>query len=415
MYNFITAFVKEKTNNKSWMELDLSQVTLFDIQNTYAQIHLHVTTTQLPNVVRRIDWADIRGTVTEVLITLEEFFFRNGNKTLKTYATLASIETGVVKYADAFQAGYDIQIINRDYAVGNVNNTTDANDVYMTKNGVSAIDFKNHCLAVVNDLLHFVDADADNVYVTDAMKTCRLSGRNEIGIINLKKVSKITCVPITEAMISGESATRNKLGEKFYVKLPVSAKGKLVGISLGGYLHLMNPKVFYSISDTHYCFDVRNIELVDRILESEDIIDLSSLGLERAGANSKQLSKEQLHSNEVIKKYATLSQSFLIVFDNPELIKETIVLQETQLPGMYTYPKLPTLPVVYKKGMLASYKFEVDQDKYAIRTYRGFYHHYLMHTTTQAINPADNRVPHDPRKPSNAYFLKLSTTKLKLA
>lgn len=415
MYNFITAFVKEKSNNKAWLEMDLLQVTLYDMQNNYSDIHIHVTTTHQPDVVRRINWADIRGSVTEVLITLETFFIRNANKTLKTYATLASIENGVVKYADAFQAGYDVQVINRAYAVGNVNSTTDAQDVYMRKASVDPLDFKNHCLVTVNDLLHFVDADSENIYITDAMKTCQLSGRNEIGIINLKKVSKITCTPITAAMLSGESATRNKFGEKFYIKLPAFAKGKLVGISLGGYLHLLNPKVFYSVSDTHYCFDVRNIELVDRILESEDIIDMSGLGLERAGKNLKQLSKEQLYSNEVITKYATLSQSFLIVFDNPELIKETIALQETKLPGMYIHPQLPTLPVVYKKGMLASYKFEIDQDKFAIRTHRGFYHHYLMHTTTKAVNPADNRVPHDPRKTSHAYFLKLSTTRLKLA
>lgn len=415
MYNLITAIVKEKSGSKAWLEVDLSNVTLYDMQNTYEQIHMHVTTTLQPTIKRRINWADIRGSVTDLLVTVQEFFIRNGSKTLKTYATLASIETGVIRYADAFQAGYDVQIINRNYAAGNVNSATDANDVYMTKPGVSATDFKNYCLATVNDLLHFVDADTNYVYVTDAMKSCRIAGRNEIGIINFKDVSKITCYPITAAMISGESATRNKLGEKFYVKLPTAAKGKLVGISLGGYFHLLNPKVFYSISDTHYCFDVRNIELEDRIFESQGIIDLSSLGLERAGRNKMQLSREQLHSNEVILKYATLPQSFLVVFDNPELTKETIAINETKLPGLFTCAARPTMPILYKKGMLASYRFEEDAGVYAIRTHRGFYYHYLMHTTTKAINPADNCVPHDPRKTSHAYFWKLSTTRLKLA
>lgn len=415
MYNLITAFVKGKVENKAWTEANLADVTLFDMQDLYSDIHLHVTTTQVPNVVRRINWADIRGSVTDLSVTLEEFFLRNDNKTLKTYATLASIESGDVRYADASQAGYKVDIINRLYAVGNANSKVDAQDIYMTKPGVSAPTFKKNCLVVVNDLLHFVDADPNYIYVADAMKTCRHSGRNELGIINFEKIGTLTCYPITEAMISGESATRNKLGEKFYIKLPTAARGKLVAISLGGYLHILNNKVFYPISNTHYCFDVRNIELVDRIFESEEIIDLSSLGLERAGRNNKQLSKDQLYSNEVIKKYATLSQSFLIVFDNPEISKEMIALQETTLPGMYISPKLPRLPVVYKKGMLASYRFEVDQGAYAVRTHRGFYNHYMMHTTTKAINPADNRVPHDPRKRSHAYFLKLSTTKLKLA
>lgn len=415
MYNLITAFVKEKANSKAWTEADLADVVLFDMQDRYSDVHLHVTTTQAPAVVRRINWADIRGSITDLTATLEEHFLRNGNKTLKTYATLASIESGEVRYADVLQADYKVDIINRNYAVGNANATIDANDVYLHKPGVDPIDFKDHCLVVVNDLLHFVDADTNYIYVTDAMKTCRLSGRNELGIINFKNIGKITCHPITEAMLSGESATRNKLGEKFYIKLPTSAKGKLVGISLGGYFHLLNSKVFYPISDTYYCFDVRNIELVDRIFESEDIIDLSSLGLERAGRNDKQLSKEQLYSNEVIKKYATLSQSFLIVFDNPEVIKEMVAIQESALPGMYVTPTMPRLPIFYKKGMLASYRMEQDLGAFAIRTHRGFYNHYMMHTTTTATNPADNRVPHDPRKRSHAYFLKLSTTKLKLA
>lgn len=409
MYTLLTAFAKNSSVGKSWAEVDLSQTTIAEMQNLYDKIYLHVENSFTPGVTKRIDWCDVRTQVVDISVTLNAFFAINGNRTLPTYDTLVKLKTGVVSYSDAFQAGYSIDVINRSFAPGSVNSDKDARDVYLKKPGVDPMDFFNHCLVVVNDLFHLVDATQDEIYVAEATHTARRSGRSEMGIINFKNVSKITCIPLTEQMLFKEKET-DSMGDRFYVKVPPVASGKLVGIVLGGYIHLRNPDVWWSISDDVFAFSPRNIPLVDRIMESEDIIDLSSLGLDRAGRNKKQLSKEQLFSDEVIKRYATLPQSFLVVFDNPEVLVEHIAVQKTTLPGMYLFPSRPTLPLMYKKGMIAAYRWKQDVNMYAIRTSVNYYNHYLADTTTRAVNPADNRVPHDPRKTSHATLWSVNTT-----
>lgn len=414
MYKLITAFALPQGIGKGWSEVDLSQKTITQIRSEFAQVHLHVTHTSLAGTMR-MELQEILENTMDHDQTIPSFFANNGKATRRTYKNLVTLRTGEVIYRDAFQAGYDIEPTNRLYGINNVNNTLDAVDAIMRKNGVDPYEFQKNCLVAINGLFHVVDADADGIYVKDAYKTCLHSQRNEVGIVNFKDVSSFTYMPITASMLKREGE-QTGMGDKVYITIPEKHKNKLVALVAGGYFHLLDLDSFYRVSDTVFCYEIRNIDFLDRFFESEQIIDLSSLGLERAGRNKMQLSREQLFSDEVITKWMTISQSFLIFFDNPYISKERLHVETDTFPGMYLSVEEPTFPLFHLKGSLGVYWRVQDDMLWEMRVKNNAYQNYLHHTTSAefAPNPADNAIPHNTVRLSHAHFLKISTSTIVL-
>lgn len=414
MYKLQTAFALPQGFGKGWSQLDLSNLTIAEIRNAYAEVQLHVTHTYLLGTMR-MEFSEILVNTMDHGQTIGSFFANNGNNTLKTFKDLVSLRTGEVVYCDAYQAGYSIEPTNRIYSINNVNNVDEATDAVMNKKGVDPYDFQKHCMVAINGLFHIVDADADGIYVKNAYTTCLHSHRNEVGIVNFKDVSAIEYMPLTASMLEREGDMAG-MGVKTYITIPESKKNKLVALVAGGYLHLLDADSFYRISDTVFCLEVRNIDFLDRFFESEEIIDLSALGLDRNGRNKKQLSREQLYSDEVITKWLTISQSFLVFFDNPYISKERVHVQTDTFPGMYLSVKKPTLPLFHLKGSLGVYWRQEDVDLWEMRVNGNKYVNYLHHTTPieNAPNPADNAIPHNTVRLSHAHFLKISTSTIVL-
>jgi len=65
-----------------------------------------------------------------------------------------------------------------------------------------------------------------------------------------------------------------------------------------------------------------------------------------------QVANEELFSDDVLKALLTLSNSFIVLVDNPDVMVSQRPVERTRTPGVYLTQSPAGLPVLYKKGML---------------------------------------------------------------
>src|SRR5690606_1445142 len=62
-----------------------------------------------------------------------------------------------------------------------------------------------------------------------------------------------------------------------------------------------------------------------------------------------------LFSDEFMIAYATMSQSFIILLDTPNLAVSKLKLENSRIPGVYSVGHMPINPVMLGSGRLAEY------------------------------------------------------------
>lgn len=412
MYQLVSAIAQLQAAGNAWAEVDLSAMTLAQIDSTYSEAYMRVSSPF---------WAKDRtmlfNTVTKGYgqrnQTIAQFFAAQGNNTLPSEDGLASIAKGQIKYADAFWAGYKLERGKYLQSPTTIPPADDADCLIMSKDGVDARVFHKNCLVSINGLIHRVDADSQYVYVIDAGKSNYHSRRNEVGVINFLDVGELTCVSITPDMLF-KTHPDQPFANQVFIKSPVSAKGKTAALVMGGYLFLLDNLSFFRTADDVFCLDTQTVALLDRFFESRSLIDLSSLGLEYNGAHDAQISREQLFSDEVLTKWLTLSQSFLVFIDSPCIEVEREQLARTQIAKQYLTYEEPKLPLLTGFGLLTPYWTQEDDNVFSVTVGDNVYHHRLFHTTPAALAtmPADNRIPYHRESYSYAHFLNILSEKV---
>jgi hypothetical protein len=412
MYQLVSAIAQLKAAGTAWAAVDLSTQTLAQIDAGYSDAYLRVSS-PFWTKDQTMRFGDITKGFADRTQTLAGFFAAQGNATLPSTDGLASIATGQIKYADAVWAGYQLDRGKYSTSPTTIPDPDDADVLIMSKPGVDARVFYKNCLVSINGLIHRTDADSKYVYVIDAAKSNYRSRRNEVGILNFRDVGELTFVPITADMLF-KAHPDQPFANQIYIKSPVAAAGKTAALVMGGYLFLMDNTSFFRTADDIFCLDTQTVALLDRFYESRSLIDLSSLGLEYNGAHDMQISRAQLFSDEVLTKWMTLSQSFLVFIDSPNIVVERSQLPPTQLAKQYLTYEEPTLPLLGGFGLLWPYWPQEDDGVWSIAVGDNIFHHRLFHTTPPeaAPMPADNRRPYGRESYSYAHFLNIESEKI---
>lgn len=412
MYQLVSAIAQLKAAGMSWAAVDLSTMTLAQIDSAYSDVYLRVKS---PYWVkdRTMRFAEITQNYTGRDQTLAQFFDAQGNTTLPSIDGLAQITTGQIKYADAFWAGYTLERGNYLQSPSTVPLAGDADALIMSKDGVDARVFHKNCLVSVNGLIHRTDADSQYIYVLEAGRSNYHSRRNEVGIINFKDVGEIECHSITADMLF-RAHPNQPFANQIFIKSPVKAENKTAALVFGGYLFLLDNLTFFRAGEDIFCLDTQSVALLDRFFESRSLIDLSSLGLEYNGEHDAQISRAQLFSDEVLTRWLTLSQSFLVFIDSPNVSVEREALAPTQIARQYLCYREPTLPLLGGFGLLWPYWVQEDDNVFSLTVGDNIYHHRLFHTTPNAMvpMPADNRIPYHRESYSAAHFLDVRSEKV---
>ena len=409
MYQLESAVGKLRKTGSRWQAVAIGEVAMSVLYTEYASIIAVLSNSFLPQPVS-LDLELIKASYASSPLTFNEMLGALGNASLPTTPVLPELKTRHAIYSDAFRAGYKV---NSFSPAGHVNSNVlpgDRHWLALTKPEVDYTLFYKSCLVSINGLVHLTDTDGQAVYVVDGMKSCRQSGRNQIGITSFRELGALEFVPITPQMVHRRYPDR-PLAKGLYLDIGTAKPGKYAMLVLGGYLHVLDSSTFRQVADSIYVIDFQNLPWRDRYYESRGLIDLSSFNLEVTTANEDQLVDAQLYSDEVLTQYATLSQSFLAFIDNPNLFVEREALRRTVLPNIYTSYSQPRFPLVLGVGKLGDYWRTYEHGQWSVTVNDGLRENYVFNTTPEHnLLSIDNTVsPFDDLELSRAQFLKIGS------
>lgn len=364
MYNILSAIAKPMDGGGRWAALAVGDMSLSYLFANYSKILVTLGNAYLPGPVT-LDMEDIRPQYGGLSITFNELLINLGEDSLPTTDGTTEINTRYAKFSDLHHAGYAMTPIHSSASVDAQHNMKDKHWLRLTRPNTDYSLFYKSCLVMINGYYHATDYDSNGVYVINAMVTSRKSGENHIGALSFREIGELSFIPITKEHIVAQ-APGVPLKDACYITLPVDVSDKIVMLVLGGYLHMPGDDTFFLSSDKIVSVKFNNYPMIERYFESRDNLDLSSLPLETTDRNATQISVENIFSDEVLKAYLTLSQSFFVILNKSDLFVEKLPLLASHMPGMYTSFHKPIYPMVNMTGRGVAYWYKAEVGQYAV-------------------------------------------------
>jgi hypothetical protein len=276
---------------------------------------------------------------------------------------IPNYELAQVIYANLFRLRYKVNksIMNvgvpHNYS-GYLPDLKITKDLYSSN--VAKLD--THALVSVNGFIH-ATASSPGIsgvcYVEEGAKSadkCRLNGIGMLSFADISPIKKIRILPENVVTNSATDSLYDQLS--FSVELPTdmtTLDNKSFILVLGGYLIFIKENTFFKQGDLSFSLNLKAIRYVDKILESDNFIDLSRLELTKYPQYNNGYNTSELLSNETIRKYFTLSQTFLVVVDTPVLYTESITIKDCDMPGNFRTYTEPRHPLFVGNGRIAEY------------------------------------------------------------
>lgn len=413
MYTCIAIKGVLKNGDRSWVDIAVDKLTLRQLFIGYVKLQATLTNKVLPKPVY-LDLMAVDSSIASYDITIQNWLNSLGNASLPTTDAPAPTVTKYVRYADAFRSGYHFLAVAGNAGSDVALPEADKTWLRLNKEGMDPTLIGKTTLGLVNGLYHQTAYDPSGFYIVDAMRSARISRNSLYGLVTFADIGNITQIPIDDTMIYKQKA-ETPLSYRTFINAKQDLSAGFVFIVIGGYLHPVDNKQITRISDRSFCIDFENIPLLQRFYESRDKIDLSSLKLDVSVFNSNVISRKQFLTDDVIKAYLKISQSFIVVLDNPNVDISYESVNETKTPGVYFSYKAPIWPLVTKSGRHSNYLPSRNRNDtesvYTLRTADSFSRPYLFATTSEeGLNVVDNQtIPFEKVRNAAGFFMKIAT------
>lgn len=384
-YSLNTTHVRQFALNSDWSTIDATSLTLQYLLDHYRNVYFELTHPALDQPVYcSLNTLRESMTYTQLQRTVTQWLTDNGNDTLPTSTLPPQLNVGWLKYADAFKAGFNVNLINIGRAEDSALPAVDKHDLILKKPGVNFNQMWQYLLVSVAGFIHRCTKAPDGIYVVDGGRTGRISNLNIAGVLSFKDVGKIEQFSIQSNMLHSFTETA-PLYEGILVQLPKPMTGKTPLLVLGGFLHMLD-NAYSIINDTTLAIYPSRINIVDRFLYSRNRINTASIPIERSEANPGKIAVEELRSDAFLRAYCTLPQSFIVLLDSEDVYLKRHVLENTKLPGVYQQSgPFKRLPLFGTYGALLDYTAYQEYERYVYNALPVHEQHY-MHRTTQWQN-----------------------------
>lgn len=426
-YSYISSVALPRAAGAQWSYPNLLTQTMGTIFSTYSDVFLVLSHNLLPQAVN-VDLEPYRSTYYSSTQTLQQWLSDTiADQTLQTVASLPTGRLRYVTYTHAIPQHFKLDIGSltgvtpNDYLLG-------PTDLVMTR----TVPYTNMSilqrfgLISVNGYIHRTQYNSTDgkLYILDGARSARKAKNNSVGILSFYKVSQVTCMPIAEVNIQPMNVGQPLYeGLNFSLNLPVgfSLEGKSAVLVLGGYIVTVSdgsdePRdplavgSFYRTGAATFRLNLGNLPYVERIVESSRYLDTYHLGIEQQLNNSALFDIAAVRSDAVIKKYLTMSQSFVCIMDTTELTARTITVRNTTAPHNFPVSNEPIYPLFAGYGRIAEYTKEYDGHAWTVNVCDPYTRNYLFANSRPPENGliSDQLVPYAPYSGAHARFVEFA-------
>jgi len=381
-YTLVKAVILPYALASQWEEVDISKMLVKVIFVNYREISL---TLLKDGAEVYVDFNQLRNEYASYNNTLPVLLIAIGNRELETMAKIPFKNFQYVKYTDSLRVGYKAMLTKRGVALPDEYPRSEKTDLAITRPDYST-DLGlvyDYCLATVNGMIHRMDTDRTNLYVVDGGKTAEMGNMGHVGLLSFIDIGKLAMFTIDSASLS-PSVSSGVLYDMLSFTVDTDVTKKCIFLVLGGYLVVPEEGVFWQSSEKTYCLNLKRINYLQRILESKNFIDISSLGLTESELNPENINIAEVTSDAVIRKYFGLSQSFFVVVDRDELFFNKIFLKPSTLPGHFTAYQEPTYPLFVGFGRMIEYWKVKEGSYWSVTAQDTWYRRYSFHGETES-------------------------------
>lgn len=357
MYEFNRSVARLIGEDQVWETPDIGATACDKIFTTYREVYVVLSNKFIEGALT-LDLSLIRSKIETLTITFDEFLVANGNSSLPTVDGYPVVETSIMRYGDAYDAGYSI--LGTDHMVDPETVVTPEHqvDVLFRRDGVDYEKMIRTCLFTVNGLFHRASASTKGVYLLRAGESCNISQETNFGIANFQDIGEFECLSFKDEYFK-KPLKLLPYKDKLFIKFPKKLTGKTIFLVLGGFLLTPSNACFKLLNDDTLEVSMNRLPWHRYFYGALKNINLESLGLNVIKDDRRAIS--ELDSDDAIKKFFLLPQSFLVVFDTQKMTIVEDQLQDMGIPGRWEYPGYPQGIIRTKYGFHPEYR-ALDQD-----------------------------------------------------
>lgn len=384
-YVYQKAIALPKMMGAQWQDVDLEETIVSEIYNKYYRCIVRVSVGQGAQAESfYFDMDELRRDFGMYKNTLKVLLMRLAGKGLTKLAKLPNLMKYII-YNDALRAGYSYRLSKEGLDLPPETPKDDFFDLELYRRyqatDVERQDMRlidEYCLVSVNGLYHRTGSDQKRTIVIDGGRSIKTKAVGHVGITSFYNVGKLHKVQVKpENMFSTQEGWKLKNMVGFTMEIEPKWRDKPFFMVLGGYIVLPEEGVFWRNHDGTYRLNLLRLPYIERLLECQNFINLKPLGLTEYKVNKTNLNLDEIFSDEVIKKYFTLTQSFMVYVDAENLFWRNIPIRQALMPGMFTAYQEPKYPLILGHGRTGEYWKVKEDGHWAITVVDSWYRNYI--------------------------------------
>lgn len=415
MYKFVRSYLKRKSSNIPYTNVDIQEVTLKNLFGDYIDGWIELSNPALTeNVFLTLNRLRRDNVPVRLDLTFNRFLGSLGNLSLDTVDDEPQYQTGIVQARDAVQAGYSVNMCEPNQAADTGGVVTNKTNLVITKSYGDITRLNNNTLITVNGMVHRSFPRRGGLEVIDGGKSWLHAQEMLCGVISFEEVGTVTQVPIKAEMIHRPTPATPH-ASSVIVDLEVDLVDKSVILVLGGYMYVQPSWLkIVSASNGTIKIDLSALDLPTCFMNSYELIDIEHLGFSKTELDktSGGISVQKATSDICVKGWLTCPQSFVVVIDTPVLTTQTRSLHHTGVYGSFEYHENPYLPLRDHFGRLSEYWVKQQGRAWIVQMLRPSYYSRIDYTADpQFVSTVNKTIPYHAEWSRTPMFLEITGTR----